>query len=123
MPPAHWLDQNGIRALKELDFNYVLDGFGFRDYHYRGINFVPQLFSGFQNLLFGQYCTCFHINNYSFDQIDNLVNSVLRYKSYIIQPDQRKSSKLNHLDIVARYGIRKTLFTIRKVKKIVKARV
>ena len=41
MAPAHSYDKNTLRALKELGFTKLTDGFGKRPYTYRGITFYP----------------------------------------------------------------------------------
>lgn len=41
MAPAHNYDGNTLKALKELGFSKVTDGFGSRPYEYKGINFYP----------------------------------------------------------------------------------
>jgi predicted deacetylase len=123
MPPAHWLDINTINALKKLDFKFVLDGYGFKDYQEYGISFVPQLFSRFQNLIFGQYCTCFHINNYDSNQIDELIKLTLKHKKNIIRPENRKYSSSSLFILISRYVTKKILLTIRRLRKLVKAYV
>lgn len=41
MAPGHSYDKNTLRALVELGFTYVTDGFGYQPYHYKGITFLP----------------------------------------------------------------------------------
>lgn len=41
MAPAHSYDNNTLRALKELGFNRVTDGFGSMPYVYKGTEFYP----------------------------------------------------------------------------------
>jgi len=41
MAPAHSYDQNTLKALKELGFTKITDGFGKRPYKDRGITFYP----------------------------------------------------------------------------------
>ena len=41
MAPAHSYDKNTFRALKELGFKKITDGFGNRPYTYQGLNFYP----------------------------------------------------------------------------------
>ncbi|MCM1174291.1 MAG: DUF2334 domain-containing protein [Blautia sp.] len=47
MAPAHSYDKNTLRALRELGFTGVTDGFGFSPYRYEGLTFYPiSLLSG-----------------------------------------------------------------------------
>lgn len=41
MAPAHSYDQNTLRALRELGFTKLTDGFGKRPYTYKGLTFYP----------------------------------------------------------------------------------
>lgn len=41
MAPAHSYDKNTLRALKELGFTKITDGFGKRPYTYKGLTFYP----------------------------------------------------------------------------------
>lgn len=41
MAPAHSYDKNTLRALKELGFTKITDGFGGRPYTYKGLAFYP----------------------------------------------------------------------------------
>lgn len=41
MAPAHSYDKNTLKALKELGFTKMTDGFGKRPYQYKGMNFYP----------------------------------------------------------------------------------
>lgn len=41
MAPAHSYDKNTLRALKELGFTRITDGFGKRPYTYKGMTFYP----------------------------------------------------------------------------------
>lgn len=41
MPPAHSFDRNTLKALRELGFRYITDGFGKRPYERRKLIFLP----------------------------------------------------------------------------------
>lgn len=41
MAPSHSYDYNTLRALKELDFQSITDGFGYSPYEYMDMNFYP----------------------------------------------------------------------------------
>ncbi|MBQ6886397.1 MAG: DUF2334 domain-containing protein [Lachnospiraceae bacterium] len=41
MAPAHSYDKNTLRALKELGFTKITDGFGKKPYTYKGLSFYP----------------------------------------------------------------------------------
>ena len=41
MAPAHSYDKNTLRALRELDFKKITDGFGNRPYQWQGLTFYP----------------------------------------------------------------------------------
>lgn len=62
MAPAHSFDANTIKALRDLNFIGVTDGFGFFPYIHSGLKFIPALTSSPFNVGFG-YCTiCLHTN-------------------------------------------------------------
>lgn len=71
MAPAHSFDLNTLRALKELGFKAVTDGYGFYPYQVEGINLVPQLVGKpIPKINFGIQTICLHTNSMSEDEIN-----------------------------------------------------
>ena len=96
MAPAHSFDLNTLRALKELGFKAVTDGYGFYPYEIEGINLVPQLVGKpISKIKYGIQTICLHTNSMSEDKINifnefihNNNNLFLDFKSvYNIKPN------------------------------------
>lgn len=64
MAPAHSYDKNTLRALKELGFTKITDGFGKRPYTYKGLTFYPISFQLSRSLKqkFGYTTMVLHAN-------------------------------------------------------------
>ena len=65
-----------IKALKELGFKLITDGYGFYPYYYDGMLLVPQLVSKPLKIWFGVQTICLHINNMSEERIDKLLKFI-----------------------------------------------
>lgn len=65
MAPAHSFDALTLKALKELGFTTVTDGFGLYPFERDGLTFVPQLFATPRHFGFGVYTVCLHLNEMS----------------------------------------------------------
>jgi len=72
MAPSHSFDANTIRALRELDFEFITDGYGVYPYEIDGLTLMPQLFSSGKNFGFGVYTICIHLNNMTDKQVYEL---------------------------------------------------
>ena len=97
MAPAHSFDLNTIRALSDLGFKYITDGFGITPYKLNGFNlwFVPQLFGRPHGLPFGLYTSCLHLNSMDISEIDIFVNKLDNYN--IVDFSKIKFDKYNIL--------------------------
>ena len=68
MAPGHSFDKKTIRALKEIGFRYITDGYGFRPYQYLGITFLPIAFHSRKSIVKTQKemtTLVYHINGWS----------------------------------------------------------
>lgn len=72
MAPAHSFDLETVKALSELNFIAITDGYGFFPYKLGNIVMVPQLTSFPFDTGFGYVTICLHINNMLQDEIDKL---------------------------------------------------
>ncbi len=101
MAPAHSFDITTVRALANLSFIAVTDGYGFFPYYLEKIILVPQLTSFPINSGFG-YCTiCVHINTMSSGQIKKLLTFIKKNKDQFCHFEDvinqaPKKSKLHH---------------------------
>lgn len=65
MAPAHSLDWNTIKALKENGIFIITDGRCAYPYKKREVLFVPQVWSWPRRKMLGIYTACFHINSWT----------------------------------------------------------
>ncbi|CAG9606586.1 DUF2334 domain-containing protein [Pseudoneobacillus rhizosphaerae] len=84
MAPAHSYDINTLRCLFDNQINSITDGYGIFPYKKEGIVFVPQLFSKPRKMPFGIYTFCFHPNDMTIDQINELDIFIKRNRNNII---------------------------------------
>lgn len=63
MAPGHSLDRTTLKALHNLGFELVTDGYGIYPYRIERVLAVPQLFSSSVHFGFGVYTLCLHVNN------------------------------------------------------------
>lgn len=76
MAPSHSFDHNSLRALHDLGFIALTDGFGFYPYRINGIFFVPQLTARPINVNFGIQTVCVHINHMNSSAIKTLLGII-----------------------------------------------
>lgn len=71
MAPGHSYDRNTLRALKELGFSFITDGFGSRPYRFMGLTFLPIAFHGSRDIRkkYGYTTLVYHLNGTSGDQL------------------------------------------------------
>jgi len=84
MAPSHSFDKNTLKALSELGFAAISDGYGFFPYKLLNIVLVPQLFSKPFRLLPGISTICIHINNMSDSEIKKLLVFVSKHKDRFV---------------------------------------
>lgn len=84
MAPAHSFDANTLKALCELNFVGVTDGYGFYPYMHSGLKFIPAMTASPFNVGFG-YCTiCLHTNTITEATIDRLLNFISENRSKFV---------------------------------------
>ncbi len=71
MAPGHTYDRNTLRALKELGFTAVTDGYSRTPYHYRGLDFIPCTLSKPKPPA-GVDTLCLHINHMTEEEFTQL---------------------------------------------------
>lgn len=84
MAPQHSFDETTLRALQDLKFKYVTDGYGLYPYRFQNLIFVPQLFGTPIHLGFGVYTICIHLNNLTSERIQRLASFVSENRHRII---------------------------------------
>ena len=60
MAPAHSYDYNTLKALRELGFTKITDGFGRQPYQWQGLTFYPISFKQSNSLQSGHYHNFYH---------------------------------------------------------------
>ena len=77
MAPAHSFDSNTLKALRDLGFEALTDGWGLYPYRLEGMILVPQLFSTPKPKLKGGVQTiCLHTNNMSKGAISKIIGFI-----------------------------------------------
>ena len=122
MAPSHSFDDITIKALKDLEFKSITDGYGFYPYKKQGIYFVPQISSRPFNLGFGLATVCIHVNSLSNKEIKNFIKFIQKNRSRIISYEEYKSIKkppefvVNTLEFLSNKSITK----FRKVRNFIR---
>ena len=74
MAPGHSFDENTLKALKELDFKFMLDGFSLFPFTRLNLFFIPQISSRpLPSYVPGISQLCIHINTISDDELNQLI--------------------------------------------------
>ncbi len=84
MAPSHSFDKNTLKALSDLGFVSISDGYGFFPYKMLNIILVPQLFSKPFRLLPGISTICIHINNMDDSEIKKILLFVKENKESFV---------------------------------------
>jgi predicted deacetylase len=84
MAPAHSFDRDTLRALADLGFTSVTDGYGLFPYRSEGLTFVPQLFSKPYHCGIGVYTVCLHLNTISGPALSDLEEFCRRRRADIV---------------------------------------
>lgn len=84
MAPSHSFDENTLRALTDLEFRYLTDGYGLYPYRMENLIAIPQLFSNPLHFGFGVYTICLHVNSMSDMQISKIVQYVKKNRHRFI---------------------------------------
>lgn len=126
MAPAHSFDSNTLKALLELEFIGLTDGYGFFPYNQNGLKLIPALTSSPFNVGFG-YCTiCLHTNTMSLEAIERLLKFVVHNRSKFIDFkslfNMNASSGIHHIMLrqMTRYGLKyyRWLMRIQRTKNV-----
>jgi predicted deacetylase len=120
MAPAHSFDMETIRALEELNFRYLTDGYGLYPYRIDGITALPQLFAKPVNFGFGIYTICVHINSMSPTQIAELVRFVRENSWRFISFEHavRRRCGIPGIEVLCRGFLSKAIPTIRMIRRL-----
>ena len=84
----HTYDKNTFEALKKLGIYEVIDGYGFKPYHEKGIKFIPQLFYKPILLPFGLQTTQIHLNYMDEKEFNKFQNLIEKNHKKIISYDE-----------------------------------
>lgn len=123
MAPAHSYDKNTLKALKELGFTKLTDGFGETPYRWQELVFYPISFKQSSSLKKKKGYTTFVIhtntmNDRDFERYENLFQAysdrLISYNEYMKQePKQR-----NWLGAVKEYAIAMTKYCLVRVASL-----
>lgn len=125
MAPSHSYDINTLKALKELGFSSITDGFGNSPYVYRGMNFYPISFKRSLTLKKdrGYSCFVYHtntMNDKDFEAFERLLSDakkndstyeIISYSEYL----SASLTKRNMFGHAGEYMLAKTKHLMSKV--------
>jgi predicted deacetylase len=104
MAPSHSFDSNTLKALSDLGFVSISDGYGFVPYIMNNIVLVPQLFSKPFRFIPGVSTICIHINQMSVSEIESISYFIISnakhfvdYKKIKIKHESVKRNKLSSI--------------------------
>jgi len=95
--PSHSFCVETVRALKELDFKYILDGWGGFPYDYLDLTFLPQQMGGFRTFPFGVSCHCFHVDAWCNTRLNNFLQFIEVYQDKIISLSQYQQVEVHQI--------------------------
>jgi len=95
MAPGHSFDDVTIDCLVDLGFETITDGYGFYPYKYRGLVFVPQLFSQPIPMPFGVQTIAVHTNYESLERVDNILKFLKIRLDNVISYSDAANEKLS----------------------------
>lgn len=84
MAPSHSFDAETLRALRDLNFTAITDGFGFYPYELCGLIAVPQLVARPLGFGIGVETICLHVNTMSDDAIKRIIDFIRTHHKLII---------------------------------------
>jgi len=86
--PAHSFDKQTLKALRELGFSQISDGFSLFPYtDGDSLFWIPQQLWKFRRLALGVWTVCFHINSWGTKEINKFENDLKTFGSYISDID------------------------------------
>jgi len=102
MAPSHSFDTTTLRALKDLGFTTVTDGFAPFPYIEQGLIFLPQLLAALRVLPFGVQTFCLHVNLMTDAELLRVEAFVARhYREFLTFPEARTLATSRPLNRVA----------------------
>ena len=90
MAPSHSFDADTLRALRDLDFTSITDGFGFYPYDLHGLTAVPQLVARPLGFGVGIETICLHVNTMSDHAINTMIAFLRSHREKIISFDEAR---------------------------------
>lgn len=93
MAPSHSFDQITVKALRDLEFTALTDGFGFYPYEVQGLKAVPQLVARPLGFGLGVETICLHANTMSDEAISRMIEFIRVHRKQIISFEQALSIK------------------------------
>lgn len=111
MAPSHSFDHVTLRALRELGFRAITDGFGFFPYEIDGLKAVPQLFARPFGFGIGLETVCIHANTLTDERRAMLIAKLRKVHAQIVSFDDalrvRSSSPFaaDALRAITRFGL------------------
>ena len=110
MAPGHTYDFNTLKALKDLGFAYITDGYTHYPYCYKSLIFYPSTLSGVK-IQRGIDTVCLHLNSMNAQEIENIrkfikdnAQNVCSYTTLL------KEEKIRRYTFITALTIRKNLF-------------
>lgn len=111
--PSHTFDENTLKALKEYtDINIISDGIALFPFKKYGFDWIPQQVWKFRKVPFGIWTGCFHPNEMSDKEIENLEIFIKNNKEQFIDIEQLKYKNF----CIINYLFEKTYWIVRKFK-------
>ena len=120
MAPSHSFDHVTLKALVDLGFTSITDGYGLYPFKRNGINFIPQLSSTPFNIGFGIATICLHLNHLSKKEIDDFITFINKNRCRIISYEEYKNIKKPSTSIVnaLEFLCENSIKFARKTKKV-----
>jgi predicted deacetylase len=127
MAPSHSYDKNTLKALKNLDFYYVTDGYTGKNYKYCDIMFIPcRNVISLKHKMKGTVTVCIHANSMGDDDFNRLRSFIKKYSNYCVGFKELLSEKvsctwrINQIICLIKIKLYKILNKISIIKKIYK---
>lgn len=122
MAPAHSYDLSTLKALKDLGFRYVTDGYALQPYDYKGLKFLPCQTSKPLKIPFGLLTVCIHSNNLKESDFQKIEEFIIENRPSIINYSEALS--IDSRNVINPRIEKLVLFLrkIRRVKKFLKAK-
>lgn len=121
MAPSHAFDENTLKALQDLGFVAITDGYGVYPYRINGVISVPQLFTRPFNFGFGVYTLCFHTNSMTKKEIEDALSFMVKNKKSFIGFHDAVREKGNPVvSFISRLVTSGAIRLARKIRKLIR---